>query len=46
MIKLDPKSGRKQKSTLVPDVTFFVEILGALLVLTFATGGGMVFALL
>jgi hypothetical protein len=45
MIKLDPKLGRKQQSTLVPDITFFMEILGALLVLTFATGG-MVFALL
>jgi hypothetical protein len=36
---------RKQQSGLVPDATFFMEILGGLLILTLATGG-MVFALL
>jgi hypothetical protein len=45
MIRTELEIARKQQSQLAPDTTFFMEIFGALLVLTFATGG-MVFALL
>jgi hypothetical protein len=45
MIGIHPKTGREQQSKPAPDTIFFMEILGALLLLTFATGG-MVFALL
>jgi hypothetical protein len=45
MIRTKSKIVKKQQSEFAPDATFLMEILGALLVLTFATGG-MVFALL
>jgi hypothetical protein len=45
MIRTELEKAGKQRSQRAPDTTFFMEIFGALLILTLAIGG-MLFALL